>query len=148
MTGGGSLLFPLACGAISSQSQWTVLTSRSPRVLLSTLQLIPKACDREKAEAADTSGDDSDSKHSTLRQQREAAENTKNKVLSSPSEGGTVAGKIRRDDVQRKRNERRASPYGDSASARRGSKSDKADGLTKERPTPGEAQVLMSLWGL
>lgn len=130
--------------------------------------MIPKAHGREKAEAID----ESNSKYSTLEQQRDntgdcatkseelcygGAGITTSGVRSSSSEGGsirsTVTGKIRRNDVQRKRNERRASPYGDSAAARHGSKPDRdcedaGDGLRKARSTPGETQVLMSLWGL
>lgn len=62
----------------------------------------------------------------------------------------------RRGDVRRRRSDRRASPYATAAAAggRRGGSSGRGGGegrATQGRrtaPTPGETQVLMSLWGL
>ncbi|CAM9205650.1 unnamed protein product [Scytosiphon promiscuus] len=63
----------------------------------------------------------------------------------------------RREDTRRKRNDRRASPYATPAGRRgRGAgrpsgRDGGAGGATRDRrqgPTPGETQVLMSLWGL
>ncbi|CAM9559162.1 unnamed protein product [Hapterophycus canaliculatus] len=77
---------------------------------------------------------------------------------SSSSSTASSARCHRREETIRRRNERRASPYASAAAARRGRGTGGSSGRNGGRggstqsqrsgPTPGETQVLMSLWGL